>query len=192
MAQSILWFDVETTDSKADRGGGIHQLSYILEVGGKEIVRRNFRTRPFKNDLVNAQSLKVCNVTYEQIMEYPPAVDAFKILINDIHPHRRVVLGGFNNSIFDNPYLQSWWFKCRNELKKFDLNILDYIYFDPLDVRVLALNDLLDKRHTMEYFKLSDVAKAYGIWVENEKLHDAMYDVELTRDIFYKIKNKKS
>jgi DNA polymerase-3 subunit epsilon len=190
MAQAILFFDVETTDSDTKRGGGIHQIAYILEVGGKEIVRRNFQTRPFKNDLINAQSLNVCGVTYEQIMAYPLAVDAFKILINDIHPYRKVVCAGYNSAIFDSPYLQSWWFKCRNELKRFDLNITDYIYFDPLDVRVLALYDMLEQRHTMEYFKLSDVAKAYGIWVENDKLHDAMYDVELTKNIYHKIKNK--
>lgn len=35
-----------------------------------------------------------------------------------------------------------------------------------------------------------DVARTMGIEINEDKLHDATYDIELTRDIFYKIINK--
>ena len=36
----------------------------------------------------------------------------------------------------------------------------------------------------MENFKLSTVAKTLGIEVKDDSLHNAMYDIELTHEIF--------
>ena len=185
--KKILWIDVETTDSDTKRGGGIHQLSYILEVDGKIICKRDFKMHPFKNDLKNAKSLAVCNVTYDDILKYPAPTEAFKQLVNDIAPYKKVVLGSFNGAIFDNPYFQSWWFKCVNDLNRRDINLIDYIHFDALDVRVLAVNHFLDSRDEIKSFKLMDVARLFDIEVEEAKLHDATYDIHLTREIYYKI-----
>lgn len=187
--KKILWIDVETTDSDTKRGGGIHQISYILEVGGKVVCEREFKMHPFKNDLINAKSLAVCKLTYDDILKYPHPTEAFKQLVNDIAPYKKVVLGGFNNSIFDNPYFQSWWFKCTNDLGRREINLIDYIHFDALDVRVLAVNHFLEQRDEIKSFKLMDVARLVGIEVDEEKLHDAKYDIELTRDIYYRITN---
>lgn len=184
----IIWIDCETTDSDIKRGGGIHQLSYILDIDGKEVVKRNFKMSPFKNDLINAKALQVCNVTIEEIQAYPSPIEAFNILVQDIKPYKKVIIGSFNGAIFDNPYFQGWWFKCRNESKRWDLDILEYIHFDPLDVRILALNDLQEIRDTLFGFKLSDVAGYYGVASEADKLHDASYDIQITRDIYYAIK----
>jgi hypothetical protein len=185
--KKILWLDLETTDSDTKRGGGVHEISYILDIDGEVVVSKTFKCAPFKNDLINAKSLEVCGVDYKTISNYPPATDAFIELIKDIHPHKKVVIGGFNNSIFDNPYFQGWFFKCRNELKRYDINIVDYIHFDPLDVRVLALNKMLDKRDMIFGFKLADVAKLLDIDVEETSLHGAKYDIELTRKIYYSL-----
>jgi DNA polymerase III epsilon subunit-like protein len=185
---NILFFDLETTDVDPKRGGGIHQIAYILEVDGEVICEREFKCAPFKNDLVNAQSLSVCGVDYQTVLCYPSPIEAFKAIINDLHPFRKVVLSGFNIATFDMPFFLSWWFKCRNELKRFDLNLVDYIYFDPLDVRVLAINSLIEERASMQTFKLSDVAEKLGIEVEKGELHDALYDVKLARGIYHKLK----
>ncbi len=45
-----------------------------------------------------------------------------------------------------------------------------------------------DKRDKM--YLVMTVAKTMGIEIDENKLHDATYDIELTRDIFYKIINK--
>lgn len=49
---------------------------------------------------------------------------------------------------------------------------------------------LMGVRNDMENFKLMTVARTMGIEIDENKLHDATYDIELTRDIFYKIINK--
>ena len=186
--KKILWLDVETTDVDPKRGGGIHQLAYIIDINGEVVAENSFRCAPFKNDLVNAQSLNICGLTLEDVKQYPPAVEGFKTLVNDMHKHKQLVIGGYTNSTFDNPFFQSWWFKCRNELKKFDLDLKDYIHFDPLDVRILALDHFLDKRDELFGFKLLDVAKYLEIPIDESQAHDAGYDIKLTRQIYYELK----
>ena len=52
---------------------------------------------------------------------------------------------------------------------------------------VLATLRLLGVRPTMENFKLMTVAKTVGIQIDESKLHDAMYDIYLTREIYNRI-----
>jgi DNA polymerase-3 subunit epsilon len=186
----ILWLDLETTDSTPHRGGGVHQIAWILEIDGQIICKREYKVSPLKGSLINAESLKVCGVDIDIVMAYPSPVEAFKQLVNDIHPHRKVVIGGFNNAPFDNPYFFNWWWGCAKELKKYSLLWVDYVYSDALDVRCIALYKLLGKRGEIPSFKLGELAKYLGIEVTDTNLHDALYDVELTRLIYHHLNQK--
>ena len=66
-----------------------------------------------------------------------------------------------------------------------------WFWANTLDVMVLATNFLLDIRPDMENFKLSTVAKTLGIEVKDDSLHNAMYDIELTKAIFDIVTNGK-
>lgn len=185
--QAILWLDIEAADYKTDREGAVHQIAYSLQSGdGGTISRGSFNCKPFKGDLINMPSLDVCGVTYEQIMAYPCPTEAFRQLVNILHPVRRVVVGGYNLS-YDIPVFLNWWYKCTKELKKWDIKWVDYLYTDPLDVRALAINHLLNDRHKMEGFKLSQVAEYMGITVDPSRLHEGGYDLELTMQIYREI-----
>lgn len=59
-----------------------------------------------------------------------------------------------------------------------------------MDVYVMVTPFLMGVRNDMENFKLMTVAKTMGIDIDENKLHDATYDIELTRDIFYRIIGK--
>ncbi len=49
---------------------------------------------------------------------------------------------------------------------------------------VLASNKLKNERHKLENFKLSTVAKYLGVNVDETKLHDAYYDIYLTKEVY--------
>ncbi len=189
--RKILWLDLETTDSKTDRGGGIHQISYIIDIDGIVVESKEFKVKPFKNDLINHESITFCGKTFEEINNYPPPQEAFRVMVNDVHKYRKMVIGGYNNAIFDNPLFQAWWYKCSQELRRYDLKFSEYFHYDALDVRVMAVDDLLDTRDDMKSFKLGEIGKHYGLDVDESGLHDALYDVQLTKDIYYKIKEVK-
>jgi len=54
---------------------------------------------------------------------------------------------------------------------------------------VLALDFLKHRRADMNNFKLMTVAEEIGIKIEEEKLHNATYDIYLTREIYRRIKD---
>ena len=53
-----------------------------------------------------------------------------------------------------------------------------------LDVMVLASQYLIERRHTMPNFKLMGVAREVGIAIDESKLHDADYDILITRAVY--------
>jgi len=89
-------------------------------------------------------------------------------------------LCGFNNASFDNQFLRAF-FK-QNEDNYFG----SWFWANCLDTYVLATPKLFDVRSTMANFKLATVCRQLGIEVEDEKLHDAQYDIFLTRQLYLK------
>jgi DNA polymerase-3 subunit epsilon len=55
---------------------------------------------------------------------------------------------------------------------------------------VLASEHLAEMRVGMENFKLMTTARALGIEIDESKLHDAEYDIELTRNIYRIVTNR--
>jgi len=49
---------------------------------------------------------------------------------------------------------------------------------------VLAAEHLKERRGLMADFKLKTVAQFLGIEIDESKLHDAVYDIKLTREIY--------
>lgn len=89
--------------------------------------------------------------------------------------------------------------KAKKESNK--LNTKDWTLFSLMVLFIFAMGvvsgwlafnclGIGEVRNDMENFKLMTVAKTMGIEIDENKLHDATYDIELTRDIFYKIINK--
>ena len=87
-------------------------------------------------------------------------------------------LVGYNNAAFDNNFLRGFF------LQNGDEYFGSWFWSNSVDVMVLASNYLLDRRAEMENFKLSTVAKFLNIAVEDDALHDAQYDIELTKLIY--------
>ena len=54
---------------------------------------------------------------------------------------------------------------------------------------VLATQHLMMKRHLMKDFKQETVARTLGIELDSSKLHDAAYDIWLTRQIYEAVKS---
>ena len=91
----------------------------------------------------------------------------------------KLFLCGFNNAAFDNQFLRAWF------TQNGDSYFGSYFWANPLDTYVLATQYLLNERHKMLDFKLITVCKQVGIQVDESRLHDAEYDIELTRNLYY-------
>ena len=91
-------------------------------------------------------------------------------------------LVGYNNAAFDNQFLRGFF------LQNGDNYFGSWFWANSIDVMVLATSFIGNRRSEMDNFKLSTVAKFLGIQVSEDNLHDAFYDIYLTKAIFEIVK----
>lgn len=184
-----IFYDVETTGLNYKRHC-VHQVAGFVEVDGVIKEEFNIKSRPHPKAKIEQEALNTCGVTIDQIMAYPPYDRAYRAFnrmlgkyIDRYDPECKAWLIGYNNRAFDDYFLRMWFELCN------DVYIGSWFWADTIDVLVLASQYLIDRRSNMPSFKLSRVAKELGIEVEDEKLHDAFYDVYLTREIYRIVTN---
>ena len=179
-----VFYDLETTGLNYKKHS-IHQLAGLVEVDGEVVETFDIRMAPHPKAEVTPEALKTAGVTEEQIQAYPPQIVGYKKFtamvekyIDKYNPTSKAFLVGFNNRYFDDPFLRML----------FELNgdqfIGSRVWSDTIDVLVLASEYLQDRRHLMPSFKLKRVAMTLGIAVDQTLLHDGVYDVQLTREIY--------
>lgn len=188
----IMAYDVETTGTNPGQYG-IHQIAGIILIDGKEKERFEIKLRPNPKAKIDPEALKAANVTEEQIMAYPPMEEGYRELIkilgryvDKFNKQDKFFLLGYNNAGFDDNFLRGLF------LQNGDQYFGSWFWADPMDVRVLAIRQLAPVRHLMENFKLMTVARQVGIEVDESRLHDAVYDVELTYEIFKRLRLTKT
>jgi len=180
----LIFFDLETTGLNYEKNG-IHQISGCVEINGEEKEFFNFNVAPNPRLEISEEALLVSNKTKEEVMAYPAMAIVFKQFtdllskyVDKYNKTDKFFLVGYNNNSFDNQFLRSWF------LQNGDKFFGSWFWTNTLDVFVLASQKLLKKRAEMPDFKLNTVCQFMGIEVDGSKLHDASYDIELTRELY--------
>lgn len=183
-----VFYDVETTGENANKHS-LHQVAGLIEVDGEIKERFNFYSRPHSKAKIEDEALKCSGVTEEQIMSYPPMEKAQKDFckliskyIDKYDPKDKAWLVGYNNRGFDDKFLRMWFQLCG------DNYFGSWFWSDSRDVLVLASEYLENVRSQIKGFQLHTVAEFLGIEVDESRLHDARYDVELTYKIYQEVK----
>lgn len=187
-----LFFDIETTGVKHWENG-IHQLSGIICIDGEVKEQFNFKVKPFEFCVIEPEALALNNLTTEDLEKYPEPyivycefVAMLSKYVDKYNRRDKFHLCGYNNASFDNQFLRAWF--SANGDKYFG----SWFWSDTIDVMVLASYHLQNERDKMPNFKLHTVAEQLQLEVEAESLHDALYDIQLTKKIFDKIINSKN
>lgn len=174
--------DLETTGTDPSKHGVI-QIAGCIVIDGEERESFNFRTRPFKGDMVSQEASAVTGINMEQMKEFPAPEKVFGELsamlgkyVDKFKRTDKFFFVGYN-ATFDDGFMRRFWDK--NGDKYYG----SWFWWPPIDVAVLAANKLGDKRSTMPNFKLVTLAEHLGIQAEGSA-HDAGYDIELTRKIY--------
>jgi DNA polymerase-3 subunit epsilon len=185
----LFFFDLETTGINPGKHG-IHQISGEIVIDGITKESFDFKVRPNEKALIDDEALKVGNVTRDQILAYPAMIEVYvkltKMLAKYVDKYSKTdkfYLVGYNNASFDNQFLRGFF------LQNGDNYFGSWFWSNSLDVMVLASQHLLDRREQMENFKLCTVAKELGLIIDDSKLHDATYDISLTRAIYEYVTN---
>ena len=180
----LFFFDLETTGTNPGKHG-IHQISGQIVIDGIVKESFDFHVQPNPKAIIEDEALAVAGVTREQIAQYPPMATVYAQLIamlgkyvDKFSKKDKFFLVGYNNAAFDNQFLRGFF------LQNADKYFGSWFWANTLDVMVLATDYLMDIRPDMENFKLSTVAETLGVQVDGDSLHNALYDIELTKAVF--------
>ena len=192
-----LFVDVETTGTSPERHG-LTQLSGCVQVGDDVKEYFDYFIRPFREDVIEEEALKVTGFDRRQFLpENDPnclKVDgqvfadpfetfaSFKeLLARYVDPYNKsdkLQFVGYNSHSFDMPFLRRFWEKNNDRF------FGSWFWYPGLDVMLIWAQLLKDERGQLPNFKLATVAKHCGIEVEEDRLHDSRYDIDLTRELW--------
>lgn len=186
----LFFYDLETTGTNPAKHG-IHQISGEIVINDVVKEQFNYKVQPNPKAEIVEEALAVGGITKEDVLTYPPMSDVYNELVNMLgkyvnkfDKYDKFHLVGFNNASFDNNFFRGFY--LQNNDKYFG----SWFWADSIDVMILASNYLKKERHKLTDFKLSTVAKYLGVNVEEDKLHDALYDIHLTKEVYNIITNK--
>lgn len=186
----ILIYDLETTGLDCKKNA-IHQFSGKIIIDGQTKEHIDLHMKPFEGAEISQEALNVSGVTEEEINAYPAEGEAYNTIIGLLNKYvsrydrrDKFYLCGFNIHRFDNDFFRALFERHGN--KWFG----SYFWSDSLDAMLLAAPYLIEKRPYMPNFKQMSVAKALGITIDESKLHNADYDIELSQQIYDKVCGK--
>lgn len=186
----LFFYDLETTGTNPGRHG-IHQISGEIVIDGKTVETFDFKVQPNPKAQIEDAALEVGDVTREQIMAYPPMGQVYTQLVamlgkyvNKFDKTDKFHLVGYNNRGFDDNFFRGFF------LQNGDNYFGSWFWADSIDVLVLASTFLADRRAELPNFKLATVADFLGIDTTAGKLHDASFDIFVTKAVFDFIMSK--
>lgn len=152
-----IFIDLETTGLDP-KVDNIRQLAFIFVKNGKVVKKCDIKS----------------NFYYEFTQELNKLIDKYN------KDDKAYIIG--QNPRFDDEFLRELFLKNKNQYYG------SYFYNPPIDVMQLAAWKIMRKnRKRPENFKLGTLAKHFGVPVKDENLHDAMYDIEITRKLYMKL-----
>lgn len=183
----ILFYDLETTGTKYWENG-IYQIGGLICIDNEIKEEFNFKLKPFENKIIEDAALQVGGITKEILLTYVEPKEIYKNLVTTLNKYvdkfnkkDKFYLAGYNNASFDNQFFRQFF------LDNGDKYFGSFFWSNTLDILILATQLLLNKRTIMPDFKLKSVASALDLTFDAEKLHDAIYDIKLTKMIYDKI-----
>lgn len=179
-----IFYDLETTGLKPDRHC-IHQMSGLIEIDDEVVDSFDFKLSPHPKAAIDKIALHTSKVSLEDIQNYPDWELAYHGFISILHRYidkydtkDKAFLVGFNNRSFDDDFLRKF-FELNN-----DKYYGSWFWSNTIDSMNTATEYLLLRRPRMINFKLMTVAKELGIEVDESLLHEAGYDVFITRQVY--------
>ncbi|MEO7535858.1 MAG: 3'-5' exonuclease [Ferruginibacter sp.] len=180
----IFYLDLETTGVKFWKNG-IWQIAGAIEIDGEVKEAFDFKVQPYHAAMIEPEALAIGGITSEDLKDFADFRDVYEQItsmlsryVDKFNKKDKFYIVGYNNASFDNSFFRAFF--VQNDDQYFG----SWFWSCPIDAMVLAGQYLLNDRPGMIDFKLKTVAAKLGLQVDETRLHDAGYDIELTRSIY--------
>lgn len=193
----VIFIDVETTGTNPERHG-VTQLSGCVQIDDEVRQYFDYYVRPFPTDVIDDIALKVTGIDRRQFL--PPGdpnflqvegqvfaepfdvfADFKQMLAQYVDPYDKndkLQFVGYNAHSFDMPFMRRFWEKNNDRF------FGSWFWYPCLDVMLVWAQILQPERGRLPNFKLATVARHCGIEVDDVRLHDSQYDIDLTRHLW--------
>lgn len=155
-----------------------------MEIDDKIVEKQTLFVKPFKADIIDPQATAIHGLDPSEERFIAPQ-KAFKQVeqmldkhINKYDPKDKAFMVGYNCQAFDKQFFYEWFVKNGSPY------MFSYFYPETLDVFVLMGYAAQKQRTKLGDGKLVTYSKSVGIKVDETKLHDAMFDTDLTYQLF--------
>jgi DNA polymerase-3 subunit epsilon len=182
-----VWIDLETTGLDPVKHGVI-QIAGIIEVGDEKVEEFDYYCQPLKGDKITRRALEINNIDYKDLDKRDPPseimaslLEVFKKHIDPFDKKDKFTMLGYNSK-FDYDFLRKWFEKQNYSY------FGSFVWFPPVDIMNLAAYIVGAERASFKNFQLSTVAEQYGVKSQIDNLHNAAYDISITRSLYYKLK----
>ena len=186
----LLYIDTETTGLDPD-GCAIWQLAGIIEIADRIVEKFNIHMRPNPDQNINIGALEATNASFQNIVKGKSQFEGYNDFMHTLDCHinkydtsDKFFMVGYNSHSFDSAFI-------RNFMKMHD-NVYfgSYFWHPNIDVMLVAAYAAMKDRTKLPNFKLGTICQSLGIDFDEKEAHDAMYDVEKTREIYKQIKKE--
>lgn len=195
--QNLVFIDVETTGVNPE-SNGLTQISGCVQIDDDILESFDYFVRPFPQDIIESTALEVTGIDRRQLLppEHPDHLAVPGQLFEDpreIYVRLHTILKkhvdqydktdkyqfvGYNAHSFDMPFMRRFWEKNNDRF------FGSWFWYPCLDVMLVWAQILQTERAELPNFKLATVAKHCGINVDETRLHDSQYDIDLTRQLW--------
>jgi len=187
--EKFCFIDVETTGLNPVKNG-IHQISGIIDINRTAKHAFDFRIAPFESDIIIQEALDMSGATVDQIQKYPDPEITFEKLIgildkfiNKYDKKDKFIFIGFNSN-FDDGFLRALFDKNNHDYYGSYFRWPDFCVARMYMERCLTLNQYPTS------WKLKNLAADFKLAKsDDERWHDAMFDIRMTRAFFYILKD---
>ncbi len=193
----VVFIDVETTGTDPEKNG-ITQISGCIQIDDLVQETFDFYVSPFPQDKIDDAALKVTGIDRKQLLPkghpdflevpgqefcdpqliYSRLIDMFTRYVDKFDKTDKFQFVGYNAHSFDMPFMRKFWEKNNDRF------FGSLFWYPCLDVMLLWAQILQPVRGQLPNFKLATVARHTGIEVDENRLHDSQYDIDLTRQLW--------
>jgi len=195
--QKLVFIDVETTGVDPERNG-LTQISGCIQIGDTVTDTFDYYVRPYPTDQVDQAALDVTGIDRRQFLPeshpdflavpgqkfedpqdvYARLVELLGKYVDKFNKNDKFQFIGYNAHSFDMPFVRKFFEKNN------DRYLGSWFWYPCLDVMLLWAQILQPVRGQLMNFKLMTVAAYAGLEVDESRLHDSQYDIELTRSLW--------
>ena len=182
--EKIFFIDVETTGTDPTKHAVV-QVSGEIQINGEILEKVDMHFAPHEGAEISPEALKVIGYTEDELLSrnlsskeaYLKFMQVCSKYVDKYDRNDKMHFVAYNAG-FDADFVRAWF------MAHGDPYFGSLFFYPPVDVMQLIALRYMHHRTKFPNYKLMPEASKLGLEIDEEKAHDAFYDILITRKLF--------